>query len=159
MNRRTWICRAVGLTAAALLPGCALLGGQPLQVTLVGMESLPGEGMEIRMAMKLRVQNPNDAPIDYDGISVSLALRGTTFATGVSDERGTVPRFGESVIVVPVSVSAMNAVRQIFGFATNIGKQQGPIEYALRGSLSGGLGGAPFETTGVIDLSNLMQSK
>ena len=45
----------MGLTA------CATLSDRdPLQVTVAGIESLPGEGMEMRLLVKLRVQNPNE---------------------------------------------------------------------------------------------------
>src|SRR5262249_51494344 len=96
-----WLSCVVLLAGGAGLPGA-----EPLRVTLAGVESLPGQGMEVRMMVKLRVQNPNDAPVNYDGVSVSLELRGMDLASGVSDARGTVPRFGETVLEVPVTVSA-----------------------------------------------------
>jgi hypothetical protein len=95
-----------GLAAlSAALAGCAGLGvREPVNVSVVGMEPLPGQGMEGRFLVKLRVQNPNDRPIDYDGVSLELDLRGSRLATGFSDERWTVPRFGETFVQVPVSV-------------------------------------------------------
>ena len=42
----------------------------PLQVTVAGVESIPGEGMELRLLVKLRVQNPNDLPVEYNGVAV-----------------------------------------------------------------------------------------
>ena len=77
---------------------------------MAGIEPMQGQGMELRMLVKLRIQNPNDAPIEYDGVSVKIDVQGKTFATGVSDESGSVPRFGESVISVPVTTSAMRMV-------------------------------------------------
>jgi len=54
--------------AAVALAGCASMPQRdPLQVTVAGIEGLPGEGMEIRMLVKLRVQNPNDTVIDFSG--------------------------------------------------------------------------------------------
>lgn len=102
------------------------------------------------MAVKLRVQNPNDAAIDFDGVSLALDVRGMSFATGVSGERGSVPRFGEAVITVPVSVSAMAAVRQ----AVSVAKGERPrADYVLRGRLSGaGFGGMRFESKGELVL-------
>src|SRR5258706_13369189 len=93
------------VTIAVLnLSACASLPGrEPIQVTVADIESLPGEGLEVRMMVKLRVQNPNDAPVEYDGVYVKVDVQDRTFATGVSDERGTIPRFGESVIAVPVT--------------------------------------------------------
>lgn len=159
MKKRAF-CRWAGLAGTVwLLAGCAGMGlHQPLQVNLVGIDPLPGEGMEMRMAVKLRLQNPNDAALDFDGVSLSLDLRGTTFATGVSAERGSVPRFGETVVTVPVSVSALAAMRQIIGLAS--AKEKQAADYALRGQLSStGFGGVQFESKGEIDVLNLLQPK
>ncbi|MCA3836464.1 LEA type 2 family protein, partial [Burkholderia sp.] len=110
---RIALLRAVPLLFAAvfLLGGCAGLTRAPLSVSVVGLDPLVGQGLEMRFSLKLRVQNPNDAPIDYDGIAVALDLNGTPFASGVSDRTGTVPRFVEAVLDVPVSVSAFAAAR------------------------------------------------
>lgn len=139
-------------SAAALLPGCALPGSDPVQVQVVGVESLPGEGLELRLLCKLRVQNPNDAPIVYDGVYVELEVRGSTFASGVSDASGTVPRFGEAVLEVPVAVSAMRFARQAIGLFTSSDRSR--IDYVLRGKISGpGFRSVRFESKGAIDLS------
>ena len=87
----------IGIACAAVT-GCASMQGRdPLQVTVAGIEPLQGQGMELRMLVKLRVQNPNDSPVDYDGVAVEMDVQGKTFATGVTDARGSVPRFGETV--------------------------------------------------------------
>jgi LEA14-like dessication related protein len=137
--------------ALGLLSGCAALGlREPVQVHVVGMEPLPGEGMEARMALKLRVQNPNESALDYDGISVTLEMRGMTFATGVSGETGSVPRYGETVISVPVSVPAIAVIRQMVAAASGDPTR---MEYALRGRLSGaGWGSTRFESKGELQL-------
>ena len=75
---------------------------QPLQVSVVDVSGLPGEGLELRLAVKLRVQNPNEAALDYDGVTLELEVSGRHLASGVSDARGSVPRFGEALITVPV---------------------------------------------------------
>jgi len=61
-----------GLLALALaLAGCASLPGRdPLNVQVAGVEPLEGQGLEMRMAVKLRVQNPNDSAVDYDGAAL-----------------------------------------------------------------------------------------
>jgi LEA14-like dessication related protein len=148
--------RWLAATAAALvLPGCAgLVGRDPVKVNLVGLEALPGEGMELRMAVKLRVQNPNSAPITYDGLSIDLDIRGSSFASGVSNQAGNIPRFGEAVIQLPVSISAMALLRQVVDFA---GGGIVRVDYRVRGRLSGtglagGLGGLRFEANGEVDL-------
>lgn len=146
--------RAVYVVAVILLSACAALQRtDPLQVTVAGIEPLQGQGMELRMLVKLRVQNPNDAPIQYDGVALKLDVQGNTFATGVSDERGTVPRFGESVISVPVTTSAMRMVRQALGMMNGDGKGIGKVSYALSGKLNGPtLGSVRFESKGDLEL-------
>jgi hypothetical protein len=148
-TRRSLLAAAAG--AALGLAGCAGLGfGEPIDVILAGIEPLPGEGMEVRFALKLRVQNPNDRPIDYDGVQVELEVRGAQLASGVSDQRGTVPRFSERVITVPMSVSVIGVVRQVIDFATG---QNVKAAYSMRGRLAGpGFGGVRFASKGELQL-------
>ena len=132
--------RGVFLLLAALfaLGGCASLPDRdPIQVTVAGMESLPGEGMEVRMLVKLRVQNPNQSQIDFTGAYVKLDVLGKTFATGVSNEGGTVPAFGEAIVAVPVTVSVLRMVRQFAGMLDGAPVER--VTYELSGKLSGGL--------------------
>jgi LEA14-like dessication related protein len=141
----------LAIIALCGLNGCAgMLGSEPIRVTVAGLEPLEGQGLEMRFNVKLRVQNPNNAPVDYDGVSLDLALNGKPFASGVSDQRGSVPRYGEAVLEVPVTVSAFTAARQVFGFAT--GTAHASIPYALSGRLGGALGGTRFSDKGSLDL-------
>lgn len=132
--------------------GCASLQGRdPLQVTVAGIEPLQGQGLELRMLVKLRVQNPNDAPVAYNGLAVQMDVQGKTFATGVSDAAGSVPRFGEAVISIPVTVSAFRMVRQAVGMIENGGR--GAISYELKGKLNGpAFRSMRFRTQGQFDL-------
>jgi LEA14-like dessication related protein len=138
--------------SAVFLAGCATLQGEdPLQVTVAGIEPLEGEGMELRLLVKLRVQNPNDAPIDYRGVALQMDVQGKTLASGVSDSTGTVPRFGESVITVPVTISAVRMVRHAIGLATERGTRK--ITYEMKGKLSGSLFATKrFATRGEFEL-------
>ena len=153
VNRALRFIRLLGFVVAlASLGGCAgMFGRDPLRVSVAGIEPLAGQGMEMRFTLKLRVQNPNEAPIDYSGVSVDLELNGQSFATGVSDQAGTVPRFGETVIGVPLTVPALTAVRQAFAFAGSA--QSGQLPYVLRGRLAGGVtGGTRFIDQGTLSL-------
>jgi LEA14-like dessication related protein len=131
------ITRFAAILVAATFTACANLPHrEPIQVYVVGVEPLQGQGLELRMLVKLRVQNPNDTPIDYDGVSVAMEVQGRTFASGVSDATGTVPRFGERVIDVPVSISALRALRSAAGIAQSHPEK---IEYEIKGKLAGPL--------------------
>ena len=141
------------VAATSLLAACALMPGRdPLQVNVADVESLPGEGFEFRMLVKLRVQNPNDAPVEYDGVYLKLDVLDKTFASGVSDERGVVPRFGEALITVPVTVSTLNLVRQTLGMMID-GKRPEKLSYRLEGKLNGPMfGSTRFHSQGELPL-------
>jgi LEA14-like dessication related protein len=146
---------AIGM---AVLQGCAGVGKDPLKVTVAGFEPLAGEGMELRMLVKLRVQNPNDKPIDYKGLALEMNVRGKSFATGVGAERGTVPAFGETVVAVPVTVSAMRMMQQAFSLmsVSTAAAEGGPIKlpYEMKGKLAGQslFGTMHFSTKGEFEM-------
>ena len=151
-----WVPRLIAVIAVAVVPlalqGCAALQGRdPLHVTVVGIEPVEGQGLELRMLVKLRVQNPNDAPVDYNGVALEMKVRGKTFASGVSDASGAVPRFGEAVIIVPVTVSAFS----MFGQAVDLFRSgaSGPITYEMKGKLNGpSFNSTHFQTQGEFSL-------
>jgi len=155
MNRCTTV---IFLLFSILLSGCATLSGiDAPNVRVVGLEPLPSEEFEVRFALKLRVQNPNESPLEYDGLSVSLDLDGQGLASGVSKASGKIPRFGDEVLTVPISISALRVVRQLFSRATQARSKEStirkPIVYKLNGKL-----GAPegsFRTTRFSDSGEL----
>lgn len=135
--------------ALALLAGCTSLAGQdPLDVTVAGIEPLPekGEGLELRLLVKLRVQNPNSTAVSYDGASVKVEVQDRTFASGVSNVGGTIGGFSESTVEVPVTVSMFRMFRQVM--AMKDGEPAGPIRY----SMSGKLGSRRFSANGEFSL-------
>ena len=152
MTLRNVLLLTVALCA---LGGCASLPNKdPIQVTVAGLESLPeeGEGAEIRMLVKLRVQNPNASPIQFSGAYVKLEVLDKTFASGVTDESGTVPAFGEAIVAVPVTVSVLRMVRQVAGMLD--GQPVEKITYEMSGKLNGGLFNTErFSAKGEVDLS------
>jgi len=108
-----------------LLNGCAALSGRdPLQVDLAGIRPLPGQELEMRFLVRLRLVNPNDTAMTYRGLALALDLNGQPLARGVSDQRGEVPRFGEVLLDVPMTVSAA--------------QPGGGLPYRLHGKLAGG---------------------
>jgi len=140
------------ILAAALLGACAVGPARdPVQVSVAGIQPLDGQGLELRMLVKLRVQNPNDAPLDYDGVYVKLDVLDKTFATGVSSARGSVPRYGEAVIDVPVTVSALRMVANVIGLLD--GKPADKVHYKLEGKLDGpAFGATRFQAQGELAL-------
>ena len=143
------------LTAALVLltlSACALLPNRdPLNINVVGIEPLPGQGLEMRMAVKLRLQNPNETAVDYNGVALELDVNSRLLASGVSDQQGSIGRFSEAVLVVPVSVSAFAAIRQAVGLTQS--QRLDNLPYTLRGKLAGGVFGTMrFEDSGTLSL-------
>ena len=139
--------------AALTLGACAgMTGREPVQVSVAGIDTLPGEGLEMRMMVKLRVQNPGETPVDYDGVYVKLEVLDKTFGTGVSDEKGSIPRFGESVINVPVTVSTLRVALNTLGFVMG-GTPTDKVRYKLSGKLAGpSFGSTSFQSDGELAL-------
>ncbi len=138
--------------ASLLLLGCETIGMRdPLRVNVVGVEPAQGEGLELRFIVKLRVQNPNDGAIEYNGVAVDLEVNGMNLASGVSDQAGTVPRYGEVVLDLPVTISAFAAARQALRLWQGEAIQEVP--YVVRGKLAGGMfGTVRFTHSGVLKL-------
>jgi LEA14-like dessication related protein len=153
LRRRGWL---IGLPSLLLLPlvlsGCAALAPHDaLKVMVAGVEPLQGEGLELRFLVKLRVQNPNDAAIEFNGVALELELNGKSLASGVSDQTGVVPRFGETLLEVPLTVSAFAAVRQAMGLSG--ATERGEMPYVVSGKLAGGLfGSVHFKSSGTLQL-------
>ncbi|MGH1359460.1 MAG: LEA type 2 family protein [Burkholderiaceae bacterium] len=146
------------LAVAVLLSGCASFQGRDAPIVrVVSLQPLPGEGLELRFALKLRVQNPDGRPIAYNGVAVKLAVDGYGLASGVDDQQGVVPRYGESVLTVPVTVSPFAALRQLFA---RLERRSGPepaspgqvaaVQYKLTGKLGAddGFNAVRFEASG-----------
>ncbi|MBP0944662.1 LEA type 2 family protein [Pseudomonas alliivorans] len=134
------------------LSACTLLPNRdPLTISVAGIDPLPGQGLELRMAVKLRVQNPNETAIDYSGVALDLDVNGRLLASGVSNQHGSIGSFSEAVLVVPVSVSAFAAFRQALGLSQT--QRLDNLPYTLRGKLAGGLFGTMrFRDSGTLDL-------
>jgi LEA14-like dessication related protein len=147
----TTVARSIALTAllGLAVSGCA--SREPLKVSLAGIAPVEGAGMETRFMARLRVQNPNETPIVYDGLTVEVELNGQSFASGVSDARGEIARFGESLVELPVTVPAFAIIRQVVGLMRG---DRSKVTYRVRGFLNTeSFGRARFDSTGEIDRS------
>ncbi|AZD08343.1 putative lipoprotein [Pseudomonas chlororaphis] len=149
--------RFLGLILSLLLlslSACALFPQRDqLHINVVGIEPLPSQDLEMRFAVKLRLQNPNETAINYNGVALDLEVNGRPLASGVSDQSGSIGRFSEGVLVVPVSVSAFAVLRQTLGLSQT--QRLDDLPYVLRGKLAGG----PFGTMRFVDKGQLSLPK
>ena len=139
----------LSVIVALALAGCTSLAARdPLEVAVAGIEPMPdkGEGLELRLLVRLRVQNPNPDAISYSGAFVKVEVQDRTFATGVTDVGGTLPGFSEAVVEVPVTVSMLRMVRQVMGMKDAAEADQ------IRYSMSGKLGSHRFSASGEFSL-------
>jgi hypothetical protein len=160
MSRRDLVSLLAAVTLT--LGACAWMHGrEPPQVSVAGVEPSPagessGSGsFEARMQLKLRVQNPNDTAIDFNGITVELDVQGRSLASGLSNQSGTVPPFGEAMITVPVTVSMWGMANQALGLLS--GKSMTKITYQMRGKLNDTRNGMlPFKSEGTLNVADLV---
>jgi LEA14-like dessication related protein len=140
------------------LAACAGIGmKEPINVDVVGLEPMRSDTMEARFLVKLRVQNPNDQPINFDGLYVELDVRGSRVASGVSNTSGEVPRFGESIVEIPVTVPFTALIRQAMNLS---GGMPATLDYEVKGRLSGPLfGGASFSRKGELAMPGAAPSR
>jgi len=148
---------AAGVAASmSVMAGCALTpwGVRAPTVYLMSVERLPGEPLERRFELQLRIQNPNPKPLAFNGVALTLDLNNRTVGSGVTNASGLVPAHGDTQLKVPVSVSAPFETLQMLGLTDKL--PRGDLPYTLKGRLTGGtlervLGTeATFESTGSV---------
>ncbi|HSB69004.1 MAG TPA: LEA type 2 family protein [Candidatus Methylomirabilis sp.] len=145
--------RALVVLACALMLGaCAAWKvREPLGVTIADITPLEMTLLEQRYAVKVRLLNPNDVELRFDGVVFDLEINGKPFAKGVSNQGGVVPRFGEALIDLQVVSGLQHLLRQI----DQLGKgERAAFKYRISGRLHslGALGSIPFNTSGEFSL-------
>ncbi|ACL72671.1 LEA type 2 family protein [Thioalkalivibrio sulfidiphilus] len=137
------------------LGGCAYMGvrTEPPRVHLVGMQLQQAELFEQRYLLRLRIQNPNDFPLNIRGLDFQVQVNGERFADGVSSQTLQIPGFGEGLAEVTVSSSLWSLTRQLRDMGEG-GLEQ--MEYRIFGriALTGHALPVSFESTGDLGLFN-----
>ena len=143
----------VVLACALMMSACAAWRiREPLSVTIADITPLEMTVLEQRYAVKVRLLNPNDVEIAFDGVAFDLEINGKPFAKGVSNQGGVVPRFGEALIDLQVVSGLQHILRQIAELQK--GDRTG-ISYRVKGQLHlpGALGSIPFQSSGELNFS------
>lgn len=145
---RRFACLAAGL----LLAACASLGplAEPPAVTLAAIDVAEIGLLQQTLVLRLRVQNPNDAEFEVDGIAYTLEVNGQPFARGVGNKAVRVPRYGVAVIETEAVSGLAGMLRQLDGVRR--GSASG-VSYRLHGHLNAGsVGRLPFDYAGELSL-------
>jgi LEA14-like dessication related protein len=126
--------RFAAVLFVSALAACATVPQIPMKVNVASVERIAGESMELRFNARLRVQNPNKSTVEHSGIFVELMLGGKTIGTGVSDGRGVLNGFGETIIEIPVTVTGFSDIRRATGL---YGAADRKLDVVLRGKMQG----------------------
>lgn len=121
------------------------------RVTLAGIRILDLTLFEQRYLLALRVQNPNSVELPIEGMSYTLDVNGAEFAQGVSNQKTTIPAFGEQILHVSVVANVLSALERLRHW------EQWPpqkLDYQLKGKiqLANVAISLPFEYSGKISL-------
>lgn len=134
----------VGLTACPSLPV-----NKP-EVTLVNVTPQSATLVEQTFTVTLRIQNPNDKPLQANGLAFQLSLNGEKLGQGVSNGRISIPAYGESTIDLNVHTTLAAWFKQL----GSKGLRSGSMPYEISGQLNGlnGIGVVPFRKKGELKL-------
>lgn len=136
------------LLAAALMTGCN--GITPLKKPEVQIASIQAGRttlLEQDLIVTLRVQNPNDRPLEAKGIYFDLNSKGKKIASGLSNQPISIPAMGEGQIPLTVHASLMDGLALA---SAALQGDQPALEYQITGYIDGlnGWGRIPFKRSG-----------
>ncbi len=122
------------------------------KVNISSMRMLESTLMEQRFQVSLRVMNRGREAVSIDGMSFDIELNGKDFASGVSNEKVSIPAFSEGIVSVNVTSTIFGIIRQLQGMQQNKPKT---FHYQISGSFypSSSLLSIPFKEEGEIDLN------
>lgn len=139
------------LCLAVLLTGCAALR-PPLEaphVTLTDLRLLDMTLFEQRYGVKIRVQNPNPIELPITGTNFRLDVNDNELGRGVSNQKVTVPAYGEAVMEIQLTSNLARIIDQLRSVESGKGTS---LHYRLVGwvSLANRTGKLPFDYRGEI---------
>lgn len=126
----------------------------PVDVFVIGLTPTEGAPLEQRVRVDLRIQNPNDQPLNARGMRIQLDVNGQRLARGVSDASFSIPRLGEATTSIVASTSVFDIARQLVVMSS-----RQTVDYVLEGEvfLDGFGRGVKFHQAGALGPVN--QSK
>ncbi len=138
------------LLLCAGLTGCPSLPVNKPEVTLVNVTPQSATLVEQTFMVTLRIQNPNDKPLQANGLAFQLSLNGEKLGQGVSNGSINVPAYGENTVDLSVHTTLAAWLKQ-FG---SKGLRSGNMPYEISGQLNGlnGIGIIPFRKKGELKL-------
>lgn len=146
--------RASVLVLMLIVSGCASLSMhfEKPDVKLVSVNLLPSDGLAQKLAIKLRVTNPNSATLPLVGMKYSLSLQGYDLISGVTRDIDSIPGYSDADVELSATVDWINGLRLIRALVASPGSS---VRYELDAKLDPGKLLPAFHVTerGMIDLS------
>ena len=101
--------------------------------------------------LELRIQNPNDTPLEVNGLAFELELNDKRFATGVSNQSLVIDRLSSDVIHVQAITTLVGFLRQVAEYQQT---KDPRVTYRIKGSIYSGSAGTKlhFDDSGEIKI-------
>ena len=140
------------LALCILAPGCTSLAPhlKAPELQVVGLTFLGGDNRHQQLRLRVQVTNPNDRQIAVRAIDYKVALAGSHFADGSSDEPFTLPALGQTEFNLNVNAD-LAALINVVGAHLN----DTALDYEATGTLhlaEGLLRDIPFKGHGQLPL-------
>jgi LEA14-like dessication related protein len=133
-----WIATALCLlTAFSSLAGCSGLFRtlERPRINIANITAKETKLFEQVFDLELRIQNPNDLPLEINGLTFEMEVNDKRFATGVSNQIVMVDHLSSAVIHV-------EAITTLWGFLRQIAEYQQTrtprVAYRIKGSIYSG---------------------
>jgi LEA14-like dessication related protein len=137
---------------AAALSACAALRTrtEPPNLALVDLRVRDATLLAQSYSLAIQLQNPNDFDLAIDGMACELLFNDNLFASGVSNQAVTIPRYGTNTLQVTATGTLFGIFRQLSELERN---QSQTFRYQLRGHVSVRRAGRlPFDQSGELSL-------
>jgi LEA14-like dessication related protein len=145
-----WIaCTLCLLTAFSSLSGCSGLFRtlERPRINIANITPREVKLFEQVFDLELRIQNPNDSPLEINGLAFELEINDKRFATGVSNQNIAVDRLSSAVIHVEAITTLWGVLRQIAEYQQT---RTPRVTYRIKGSIYSGSPSVrlPFDDSG-----------
>jgi LEA14-like dessication related protein len=154
----TFIIVTISLLLLSACAGLAPSFEKP-KVNLADIQVREIKTLETAFLVQLRIMNPNETPLEIQGLSCDVELDGRQFASGLQGEQLTVPPYGTALVPVDVYASVLDMVSSVIGLIQTAGKPDSQLEsvnYRLTGRVRVSTGSfsrsIPFESEGELKL-------
>ncbi|MCJ8170120.1 LEA type 2 family protein [Atopomonas sediminilitoris] len=122
-----------------LQSGCALFSGSQYREPEISLEQVEVEKASLweqRLALTIRVDNPNSVSLPINKLIYSVDLDGVLLASGQSNSSFTVPANGHRRVTLPVRTNLWRHIKRIVKM---LEKPDNPVPYRLRGEVKTGM--------------------